>query len=258
MNKTMSFRDVFLVLKKRALLILSTIIAAVVAAAVLSYFILQPSYQATSQFIVNTDSNQRITDFNVNDIRTNVELINTYNVVIKSPAILDKAIEQMGLDISAEELSSKLNVSNAEDSQVVEVTATDGDQASAAEIANTTVQIFKQEIPTLMSVDNVNILSTAQVKEDPVPVSPQPFLNMAMAVVIGIMVGIALAFFKEYWDLSIKNELELEQKVQVPIMGVISHISEEEVLDMIDKRPKRAAKKSKGGRLYGNKTKKIG
>src|SRR5690606_14281896 len=95
--------------------------------------------------------------------------------------------------------------------------------------ANTTAEVFEEEIPKLMNVDNVNILSPAMVGENPQPVDPNPTLNMAIGAVIGLMIGVGIAFLLEYLDTSIKAERDVEEILDLPILGLISPIPESDV-----------------------------
>ena len=52
----------------------------------------------------------------------------------------------------------------------------------AANIANTTAEVFQKEIVRFMNIDNVNILAKATIGENPSPVKPQPLLNIAIAL----------------------------------------------------------------------------
>ncbi|MFG6114168.1 YveK family protein [Halobacillus sp. MO56] len=256
MEETISLKEIAEVLKKRFLLIAGTTVGAVVLAALISFFFLTPTYEATSQFIVNQNESQSSQEYNVNDIRTNVELINTYNVVIKSPRILDEVIEEMELNMTAGQLRDKLSVSSEQNSQVVTVTVTDQNQNRAAMMANTTVEVFQNEIPDLMNVDNVNVLSEAQLDNEAAQVSPKPMLNMAIAFVLGLMVGVGIAFLLEYMDNTIKTERDLEEKLGIPVMGIVTHISDEEVARAMD-RPGATSLRSKGGRVsYASQQKK--
>ncbi|TFJ93062.1 YveK family protein [Lentibacillus salicampi] len=229
MEETISLKEIFEVIKKRILLIISFIVGAAVIAAVLSYFFLTPTYESSSMFVVNQKEQDTSSQYTTNEIQTNVELINTYNVIIKSPAILENVIEELDLGYSVGQLESNLNVSSAENSQVVTVTATDPDPGRATNIANATVQIFQQEIPDILNVNNVSILSEAEVGSNPTPVSPKPLLNIAIAIVLGGMVGVGLAFLLEYLDNTIKTEKDIEDKLGVPVLGVISHVSDSDI-----------------------------
>lgn len=229
MEETISLKEIFEVLKKRIILILSLVVAAALISAVVSYFVITPMYESSSQFIVNQNEEEEAAQYDKNDIQSNVELINTYNVIIKSPAILDEVIDELDLSIGTGQLESKLDVSSAEDSQVVTVKATDADPEMATKMANTTVEVFQNEIPDLMNVDNVKVLSTAESKPNPSPVSPQPLLNIAIAIVLGAMVGVGLAFLLEYLDNTVKSEDDLEKKLNISVLGVVSRVDDDDI-----------------------------
>lgn len=227
MEETISLRELFQTLRKRLWLILSITILATLTSGVVSYFILTPIYQASTQLLVNqSKSDQPI--YNINEIQTNLQLINTYNVIIKSPAILDIVKEKLDLHMSTEELNEKINVASEKDSQVVNVTVEDPDPHRAAEIANTIANVFKEEIVKIMNVDNVSILAKAEVKENPQPVKPKPMLNMAIALVVGLMTGVGLAFLLEYLDNTIKTEQDVDHLLGLPVLGVITVIEDKE------------------------------
>lgn len=229
MEETISLKEIVEVIKKRILLIISLVVGAALISAIVTFFMLTPNYEASTQFIVNQEQQDPATQYNVNDIRTNLELINTYNVIIKSPAILEDVVSDLDLSISSGQLQQKISVSSAENSQVVTVVATDPDPKLATDMANSTVNVFREKIPDIMNVDNVSVLSPAEVSENPAPVSPKPLLNIAIAIVLGGMVGVGIAFLLEYLDNTIKSETDIDNKLGVPVLGVISHMDEKDV-----------------------------
>lgn len=225
MEETISLRELFQVLRKRLwLIVLITIIAATVSA-VISFFVLTPVYQSKTQILVNQAKNDEQLYYN-QTVQTNVQLINTYNDIIKSPAILDKVIKELKLDSSAQSLSGQIQVTNAQDSQVAQIVVQDTSAKRATEIANTTASIFKKEVPKIMNVDNVSVLSKATLGESASPVKPQPLINIAIAVVVGLMVGVGLSFLLEYLDNTLKTEQDIENLLELPVMGVITTIKD--------------------------------
>lgn len=229
MEETISLKEIFEIIKKRLLLILAFILGAALIAAVVSYFFLTPTYEASSQFIVNQGQQDQNTQYNVNEAWSNTEIINTYNVIITSPAILDEVVEELELPYSSGILAEKIQVGNAQDSQVVTVTATDESPEMAVQLANTTVSVFQENIPEILSVDNVTILSQAELSANPSPVAPNPLLNIAIAIVLGGMVGVGLAFLLEYLDNTITSEEDIEKKLGLPVLGVVSHMEDKDV-----------------------------
>ena len=95
-----------------------TLVAALISG-IFSYFILTPIYQASTQILVNQKNTENQID--ITQISSNVELINTYSVIIKSPAILEKVIESLDLTQDVEQLNQNISVNSQENSQVFSV-----------------------------------------------------------------------------------------------------------------------------------------
>ena len=53
------------------------------------------------------------------------------------------------------------------------------------------------------------------------PVRPNKPLNIALGVIVGLIVGVGLAFFIEYLDTSVKTIDDVERALQSPVLGVI-------------------------------------
>ena len=53
------------------------------------------------------------------------------------------------------------------------------------------------------------------------PVKPNKPLNIILGVIIGLIMGVGLAFFIEYLDTSVKTIEEVERAFQTPVLGVI-------------------------------------
>ncbi len=224
MEETISINDIFKTLKKRwKLIMLLTLIAALISGSI-SYFLLTPVYQSSTQILVNQKQSENQLDST--QIRTNIDMINTYSVIIKSPAILEKVIDELELDQSVDQLSEKITINSQENSQVFSLTVHDSNPTKAVEIANTVSSIFQKEIKEIMNVDNVSILAKAEVKGNPTPVKPSPLLNIAIAVVVGLMAGIGLAFLLEYLDNTIRDEKDIETLLDLPLLGSIQKISQ--------------------------------
>ena len=53
------------------------------------------------------------------------------------------------------------------------------------------------------------------------PVKPNKPLNIVLGIIVGLLVGVGLAFFIEYLDTSVKTIDEVERSLQAPVLGVI-------------------------------------
>ncbi|WP_079506566.1 YveK family protein [Mesobacillus jeotgali] len=242
-----TLKDLYGILRKRILLILSLTLTAVIMSAALSYFYLTPIYQASTQILVNQAKNDQ-ERLNAGDVQNNLQYINTYNVIIKSPAILNLVIEELNLKATTAQLNDKIHVSSQQNSQVVNISVQDSNIDNAVSIANTTAKVFQEEITKIMNVNNVSILAEATVTEGQSPIKPKPLINIAIALIIGLMTGIGLAFLLDYLDNTIKNEQEIESILGLPVLGVIAAIDDSE-LDFRDSKRKTRNKRTRGENL---------
>ncbi|MGJ7920797.1 YveK family protein [Neobacillus sp. LXY-4] len=223
MEETISLKELLQTLRKRLRLIVFITITAVLVSGIISYFFLTPIYQASTQLLVNQqNSDETVFD----EVQANLQLINTYNVIIKSPAILDLVVNELDLNMSTATLNSKITVQNEKNSQVVNIVVQDESQAMAADIANKVASVFKKEIVNIMSIDNVTILAKATVADHPSPIRPNPQLNIAIALVVGLMAGVGAAFLLEYFDNTIKTEQDIEKILGLSVLGVITTMEE--------------------------------
>ncbi|WP_137790972.1 Wzz/FepE/Etk N-terminal domain-containing protein [Bacillus sp. E(2018)] len=227
MEETISLKDIALTLRKRLKLIIVMTVVAAIASGIISYFVLTPVYQASTQMLVNQKSSEQST-LDPNQIRSNIDMINTYKQVIQSPAILDIVVEDLGLQQSTDALISKISVNSEQNSQVFSLTIQDEDPAQAVKLANAISDTFSKEVPSIMKVDNVKILAPAVLKDNPSPIKPKPLLNIAIALVVGLMAGVGIAFLLEYLDNTIKTEEDVQRVLELPVLGSIPKISIED------------------------------
>jgi succinoglycan biosynthesis transport protein ExoP len=83
-----------------------------------------------------------------------------------------------------------------------------------------TMKIASENIDvSLPKTTMVEIMDPAQVNLK--PVRPNKPLNIALGIIIGLVVGVGLAFFIEYLDTSVKTIDDVERSLQSPVLGVI-------------------------------------
>jgi len=74
-----------------------------------------------------------------------------------------------------------------------------------------------------LDTNNVRIVEPAVA---PVrPIKPRPVLNLAIGAVIGLVVGVAIAFFLEYMDDTVRTPEQVENALGVPVFALIPVIA---------------------------------
>lgn len=241
----MELKQYFRVLQKKWWLIVAIVIIAITASGIKSYLFTTPIYAANAKLIVNQSSDEGGATLNASTIQTSIVLINTYKEIIKSSAIMNKVVEEYpNLGESAWELSAKISVTSANNSQVMNLFYEDTSYAKAAEIVNVVSAVFKEQIPRIMNVDNITILSVADATASPTPINFNPVMNILISFVVSLMLAIGFVFLLDYLDDTLKTEADITEILEVPILAVVGKLSK---TDMKKSSRMKAKKKSKVG-----------
>lgn len=123
-------------------------------------FVLSPKYQANTQILVNQTKGDN-PQFMAQEVQSNIQLVNTYKEIVKSPRILDEVSKDLNHKYSPSKLSSMLTITNQENTQLINIQVKSGHKEDSEKIANSFAKVTSKQIPKIMSVDNVSILSKA-------------------------------------------------------------------------------------------------
>ncbi len=208
--ETIDLKQYVRALKKRWWIIAGLVIIACSLAAVYSWMFVTPVYQAATKLIVNKSDAASDMQINVSEINANILLINTYKEIIRTSAIMDQVVERYPeLQVSADQLISRVMVDSVNNSQVMTVSVRDPSYERAMHIVNAVAEVFQESIPAIMNVDNVTILEQAKPKDHPPALGVHSTALFAAAAIVSLMLGIGLCFLLEFVDDSIKGEQDI-------------------------------------------------
>lgn len=219
MEETIDLREYFGIIKKRFWIIaLITVVSAVISGAI-SYFVLQPVYETTTTLIVDTNQNEETNTVTGDQFSVSQKLAVTYGEIIKSRTVLEPVIKNLRLDETYEELAGKITVSPVKDTQIISVGVQDTNPEKAKDIANQIPKVFTKEVKRITNANGVEVIDLAI--EPLNPIKPNKVMNVAIAAVLGMMIGLFIVFLIEYMDNKIKTPQDIEKHLGLPILGVI-------------------------------------
>jgi capsular exopolysaccharide synthesis family protein len=217
-----SLGEILRVIRMRLLIIL--LIAAVSVGAVVGSSLAQtPIYEASIKILVGQERGITQTP---NDVIGLQQLTQTMTAAVSSRPVAEAVIRQQNLQITTETfLAENLSVEQLPNTQFIQVYYRDSSPEKAQRVANAIGEVFSERVSEVSPSANA---ITATVWEPAVvpdePVSPDPVRNGLLALALGLMLGVALAFLLEYFDDSWRSPEEVEQISRVPTYGIIPSI----------------------------------
>ena len=218
-EETIDLREYFGIIKKRFWIIaLITVIAAVVSG-IISFFMLKPVYEAKSTLIVNTEKNEETQMITGDQFSVTQKLAVTYGEIIKSRAVLEDVIKNLKLDNEYEELANNVTVSPVKDTQIISISVQDTNKQKARDIANEIPKVFEKEAKRITKANDIQVIDKAILPQN--PIKPNKMMNMAIAAVLGAMIGLFVVFLIEYLDNKLKTPQDIEKHLGLSVLGVV-------------------------------------
>ena len=219
MEEKIDLREYFAIIKKRFWIIAIITVVAMVVSGVISFFMLSPVYESKSTLIVNTEKNEETQMITGDQFSVSQKLAVTYGEIIKSRAVLESVISNLKLDSEYEDLVEKITVSPVKDTQIISISVQDTNPKKARDIANEIPKVFEKEVKRITKANDIQVIDKAILPEN--PIKPNKMMNVAIAAVLGMMIGLFVVFVLEYLDNKIKTPQDVEKHLDLPILGVI-------------------------------------
>lgn len=220
MEETIDLREYLFILKKKLWIIaLSAIICGLISG-VVSFYVLPPIYEANTSLIVNKEIDDKENKMTTSDDLNFVQkLAVTYGEIIKSRTVITSTINKLKLDMTYEELSETVSVTNVPDTQIIKISVQNKNPNIAAKICNTIPEIFSAEVKRVVKASGTEVIDKATVPEE--AIKPNKKMNVIIAMVLGAMVSIFVIFLLEALNTKIKEPKDIEEKLGLPVFGVV-------------------------------------
>ena len=198
MEETIDLREYFAIIKKRFWIIGLISVIAMVISGVISFFVLSPVYEAKSTLIVNTEKNEDTQMITGDQFNVTQKLAVTYGEIIKSRTVLEDVIKNLKLDYEYENLTDNVTVSPVKDTQIISISVQDTNPKKARDIANEIPKVFEKEVKRITKANDIQVIDKAILPQN--PIKPNKIMNVAIAAVLGMMIGLFVVFLIEYLD----------------------------------------------------------
>ncbi|MDP3890439.1 polysaccharide biosynthesis tyrosine autokinase [Nocardioides sp.] len=183
-----------------------------------------PQYQSQVKLFVSADANAEVNPYGASLFTTT--RVASYAQLANHRVLMADVIEELGLSTSPTQLASRVSASVEPQTVIIAITVTDPDPTMAQEIARVTGEVMVDYVEELETPEGQVEAQIRASITDPAtfnsnPVSPQTTLNLAVAALVGLLLGVALATARDLLDTTIKSIEDMEEVTDSPVMASI-------------------------------------
>ena len=220
-----NLKELFDYIKERILIIAVIILAILIIGSVYSLFIKTPLYKSTSTLVLVSDEGTSTSNsYTTQDVTLNNQLVSTYSKIVTSHRVIDTVIENLNIDYSYSEIVKEVAVTTETGTQIIKISVSDPDKALAASITNEIVKVFGEEIKSIYKLQNVSVVDKAE--EAKYPANVNYIKEAIIYILVGAVLAFGIVFVIYYFDTSIKSPEEIENKLGLPVIGVIPKVKD--------------------------------
>ena len=213
-------RELFEYFKGKILWILAAIILAIGVGNVFTVLTRVPMYNSNTTIVLVSENNG--TTYNTTEQQLNKNLVSTYAEIIKSRKVLNKVIENLGLDYSYNALKNNISVEAVTNTEIIRIIVSDSDPQVSAEISNEIADVFMEEVQKIYKLNNVSVIDKAEVNKTPYNIN---FIkDNLIYVLVALVLSCGIIFVIYYFDTSIKTSEEIENKLGLVVVGIVPKV----------------------------------
>lgn len=219
MESSMDLLKIWKIIKRNFKMLIILPIVGLIIGILCSLILVQPMFQASTQVIVNEKESDSA--MQAQQVQSNIQLVNTYAEIATSPRMLEEVSKELDNKYSAKELSSMISATSETESQILNIAVESANKNDSEKIANVFSKVFSDETPKIMNIDNVSILSKAD--GTATQTEPKMLVNALLGIVIGLMAAVILIVLREIFDTRIKSEQDVQDELDIPVLGSIQN-----------------------------------
>lgn len=216
--ETIDLKDLFDYYKSKLGVVILFVVLVGILGCLYGLFIQKPMYKSSTSIVLISEAKDN-SQLTYNDVSVNQNLVSTYSEIVKSKRVLGQVINNLNLNYTYGALSDNIEVSSVTGTQIIKITVTDENSKTAMKVANEIGKVFAKEIPELYNISNVNILDTAEVAPSAYNVNITK--QSAIFLLAGLVLGLGVVFVMYYFDRSVKNSSQIEDKLKLPVLATV-------------------------------------
>jgi receptor protein-tyrosine kinase len=187
-----------------------------------------PTYHSTARVFVSNNASSTAEQYYAGWYTT--QMVKSYADLATSRTLMTRVIKRLDLDLTPQQLASKINASVVQDTVIIELDVRDPDPQVAQKIAQAEAEQLSKYLTEVGSAakDAGSVKATVvdPAVYDGDPVAPRTLINLVVAGLLGLLLGVALAVARDLLDNSVSSADDVEKILDRPVLTSVGHDGE--------------------------------
>lgn len=211
-------KDLIKIVKKRFYVFIAILLVVIGAAIFYRVQLNKPSYEAKASLIIGHVLDRQNPEFQIDDVGSNQVYMQTYVMILKTNIVAEKTIQELGLNISADELKKHIHAIPHASTQFLEIKIRWGNPQEASLILDKMTEVFIQEALRVYPTYTIQIMEKIRPRmlqglSDP--------LFYALTLAGSFLLSFFVLLVTAYLDNTMNTEEDIERYLHVPVVGTI-------------------------------------
>ena len=216
-----SFKEILQIIKKNIIFIIIVSLLFSVCSFFVTTFFVQKTYTATVKLYVSSDYKDTGSGYeDLNRYNLSSKLVATYIELLDTNNFYEAVSKSLNNKYTASELKSAVKFTGVEDTEVFKAVVVSDSPAEAKSIADAVAQTAPETISGLLS-NNSKLKIVDEATTPQKPTSPNVTRNVLIALLLGLVISIIIAFIRDYFDVKIKYNDEMTTINNIPVLAAI-------------------------------------
>jgi len=208
--------EVIFILHKKWKFIMGSMILTAILGGVFA-FTRPDVYKSQSQLMVSSGNIYSVQSLDSSELSRNQKLVATYTEIAKSKLVVEKVATKLDMNEDLKAIAKRIVVSPVEDTELINISFTDGNPRTAMVFVNEVSKEFMARVKNIMNFQNLKIVEEAKETYSPEP--KKQILIVAIAAVLGAILGIALTLGMEFIHGKIRKPEDIEKILACQVIG---------------------------------------
>lgn len=188
-----------------------------------SAYLIDPTYTSSGTLYVVNNPESQVHTYTASEYTLSVQLVNTYSEILKSSTFCQTISKRLNSRISASQVKSMLTMSGVGETEILRVNAVSKNPELAREVVQEVLNNAPEEIMRVVKAGSVEIIDNASMPTS--PTAPNVRRNTVIGCLVGLILAALAIYILEMFDTTVKDEDELSEKYEVPVLGIIPDLT---------------------------------